>query len=104
MLRIYRRHRTHCPHTSERYRRCSCPIYVEGSLGAETIRKALDQNITLDFSSQSFEEAIEHLRQKSKLNIVLDTKDRMASITCSPTGIRRTRFWASTRSSRAVPT
>ena len=43
MLRIYRRHRTHCPHTSERYRRCSCPIYVEGSLGSETVRKALDQ-------------------------------------------------------------
>ena len=43
MLRIYRRHRTHCPQTSERYRRCSCPIYVEGSLGGETVRKALDQ-------------------------------------------------------------
>jgi integrase/recombinase XerD len=43
MLRIYRRHRTHCSQTSERYRRCSCPIYVEGSLGGETIRKALDQ-------------------------------------------------------------
>lgn len=43
MLRIYRRHRTHCPQTSERYRRCSCPIYVEGTLGGESIRKALDQ-------------------------------------------------------------
>lgn len=43
MLRIYRRHRTHCPHTSERYRRCSCPIYVEGSLGGETVRQSLDQ-------------------------------------------------------------
>ena len=43
MLRIYRRHRTHCPQTSERYRRCTCPIYVEGTLGGETIRKALDQ-------------------------------------------------------------
>lgn len=43
MLRIYRRHRTHCTHTSERYRRCSCPIYVEGSLGGESIRQATDQ-------------------------------------------------------------
>jgi integrase/recombinase XerD len=43
MLRIYRRHRTYCPQTSERYRRCSCPIYVEGTLGGETVRKALDQ-------------------------------------------------------------
>jgi integrase len=43
MLRIYRRHRTYCRHTSERYRRCTCPIYVEGSLGGQPIRKALDQ-------------------------------------------------------------
>ena len=32
MLRLYRRHRALCPHSSERYRRCSCPIYVDGSL------------------------------------------------------------------------
>jgi len=43
VLRIFRRHRALCPHRSERYRRCSCPIYVEGSLGGETVRKALDQ-------------------------------------------------------------
>ena len=43
MLRIFRRHRALCPHRSERYRRCSCPIYVEGSLGGEYVRKALDQ-------------------------------------------------------------
>jgi integrase len=43
VLRIYRRHRTDCPHASERYRRCSCPIYVEGTLGGESIRKSLDQ-------------------------------------------------------------
>ena len=43
MLRIFRRHRATCPHQSERYRRCSCPIYVEGSLGGETVRKSLDQ-------------------------------------------------------------
>ena len=42
MLRIYRRHRTHCPHRSERYRRCSCPIFVAGTLGRESIRRALD--------------------------------------------------------------
>jgi hypothetical protein len=42
MLRIYRRHRTSCPKTSERYRRCACPIYVEGSLAGEYVRKALD--------------------------------------------------------------
>lgn len=39
---------------------------------ALAVRKALDQKITLDFSSQSIQEAIDHLQQKTKLNIVLD--------------------------------
>jgi integrase len=43
MLRIYRRHATHCPYRSERNRRCKCPIYVEGTLGRESIRRSLDQ-------------------------------------------------------------
>jgi integrase/recombinase XerD len=42
MLTIYRRHLKECSHRSRRYRRCRCPIHVEGSLGAKTIRKALD--------------------------------------------------------------
>lgn len=42
MLRLYRRHRVSCGKTSERYRRCSCPIYVEGSLASEHVRQALD--------------------------------------------------------------
>lgn len=42
VLRIYRRHRSTCPQTSEKYRRCSCPIYVGGSLRGERIKKALD--------------------------------------------------------------
>src|ERR1051326_336329 len=40
---------------------------------AAALRKALDQKITLDYSTQNFDEAIEHLRQKTKLNITLDT-------------------------------
>jgi len=42
VLRIYRRHRLVCGRRSERYRRCQCPIYVEGSLGGEPVRKSLD--------------------------------------------------------------
>ena len=42
MLRLYRRHSRKCPQKSERYRRCSCPIYVEGTLAHEYVRKALD--------------------------------------------------------------
>lgn len=42
MLRLYRRHRAVCPQKSERYRRCACPIYVEGTLAGESVRKATD--------------------------------------------------------------
>lgn len=42
MLTIFRRHLKSCPHTSRTYRRCQCPVHVGGSLGGETIRRALD--------------------------------------------------------------
>jgi integrase/recombinase XerD len=42
MLVIFRRHLKSCPHTSRKYRRCKCPIHVEGSLAGEKIRRALD--------------------------------------------------------------
>jgi site-specific recombinase XerD len=44
MLTLFRRHLKGCPHGSRRYRRCQCPIHVEGSLRGEKIRKALDLN------------------------------------------------------------
>jgi len=43
MLRIYRRHGTYCTYRSERDRRCKCPIYIEGTLGGESIRRSLDK-------------------------------------------------------------
>jgi integrase/recombinase XerD len=44
MLTIYRRHRKECAHKSEgrKYRRCRCPIWVDGFLGGQEIRKSLD--------------------------------------------------------------
>jgi len=42
MLTLFRRHLKSCPHTSRTYRRCQCPIHVEGSLGGEIIRRGLD--------------------------------------------------------------
>ncbi len=43
MLTIYRRHLRSCPHRDEgrRYRRCRCPVWVDGSLRAEKIRESL---------------------------------------------------------------
>jgi len=43
MLIIFRRHRKGCSHRNEgrKYRRCQCPIWADGSLGAQEIRKSL---------------------------------------------------------------
>jgi len=44
MLTIFRRHRRACRHRGEgrNYRRCHCPIWVDGMLAGREIRKSLD--------------------------------------------------------------
>ena len=41
MLTIYRRYGPRCPHKERRWRRCLCPIWVEGSLGGASIRRSM---------------------------------------------------------------
>ena len=41
MLMIYRRHGPSCPHKERRWRRCLCPIWVEGSLGGVSMRRSM---------------------------------------------------------------
>lgn len=45
MLNIYRRHKRNCKHRGEgrEYRRCRCPIWVDGSLAGQEIRKSLNE-------------------------------------------------------------
>jgi integrase/recombinase XerD len=42
VLNLYRRHQPPCKFASRRYRNCNCPIWVQGSLRGEYMRKALD--------------------------------------------------------------
>ena len=44
MLTLYRRHLATCPQKAQgrRYKRCRCPIWVQGSLAGESVRKGLD--------------------------------------------------------------
>ena len=42
MLQIFRRHYPPCPYKSRRYRRCNCPLWVQGSVGGEWIKKSLN--------------------------------------------------------------
>ncbi len=41
MLAIYRRHGPKCPHKERRWRRCACPIWVEGWLAGVLVRKTM---------------------------------------------------------------
>ena len=43
-LALYRRHLSRCKHTDKgnRWTRCQCPIWVQGSIGGETIRRSLN--------------------------------------------------------------
>ncbi len=45
MLKVYRRHKRGCEHRGEgrAYRRCDCPLWVEGSIGREKIRQTLGE-------------------------------------------------------------
>lgn len=42
MLALYRRHHALCKHRSRRFRNCKCPIWVQGSLRGEYVRRSLD--------------------------------------------------------------
>jgi integrase/recombinase XerD len=55
VLTIFRRHVQACPHRATGYRRCRCPISVEGTLEGREIRKALGTN--------SWERATEIIRE-----------------------------------------
>lgn len=57
MLTIYRRHRQDCQHRSagRKYRRCRCPIWVDGFLAGQEIRKSL--------STADWQKAQDYLRE-----------------------------------------
>jgi site-specific recombinase XerD len=42
MLTVYRRHRASCKHRSRRFKGCFCPIWAQGVLRGEKIRRSLD--------------------------------------------------------------
>jgi len=42
MLTSYRRHRANCKRHSRQYRKCFCPIWVQGVLRGESVRHSLD--------------------------------------------------------------
>src|ERR1700674_1556897 len=69
MLTIYRRHTRNCGHRNEgrKYRRCRCPIWVDGCLAGDEIRKAM--------GLRDWEEAQRRLREWEAENRVTATDD-----------------------------
>src|SRR6267143_157571 len=57
MLITYRRHLKNCEHRDEgrKYRRCRCPIWVDGFIGGREIRKSL--------STRDWEKAQDTIRE-----------------------------------------
>ena len=41
-LTIFRRHLKKCPQRDRYFRRCNCPIHIEGTLGTEEVRRGLN--------------------------------------------------------------
>jgi integrase/recombinase XerD len=42
VLNLYRRHQSPCRFTTRRHRNCTCPIWVQGSLRGDYVRRSLD--------------------------------------------------------------
>jgi hypothetical protein len=87
VLTLYRRHRASCPHSAKsrnapRTKGCDCPIWVQGSLGGETIRESL--NLT------SWEAASERVRSwkplaRSEWSRAKSRRSKKRSSSSSPT-------------------
>lgn len=41
MLNLWRRHLSRCPHKLRKFKRCSCPIWVQGTLHGQWMKKSL---------------------------------------------------------------
>ena len=90
MLNIYRRHRKNCKHRSKGrdYRRCQCPIWIDGSLAGREIRKTLGTRGWTEASRQVQEwEAAEQISERGAPmslgdawdNLVVDLEARKLS-------------------------
>ena len=73
MLTIYRRHVKNCQHRNEgrKYRRCRCPIWVDGFLNGEEIRESL--------GLRDWEKAQQKVRECEAEGRVAESEDKRAT-------------------------
>jgi integrase/recombinase XerD len=67
MLTPYRRHRSGCKHRSRRYKGCFCPIWIQGTLNGEVVRRSLELT--------SWEAAIKRVRELELHGQVMSVED-----------------------------
>ena len=69
MLKVYRRHKQNCKHRGEDrdYRRCSCPVWTDGTLGHKRVLKSLNM--------RDWESALETARDWELANQESTTED-----------------------------
>lgn len=91
MLTIYRRHRKDCEHRSEgrKYRRCRCPIWVDGGVGGKEIRESLRtrnwqkaQDVVREWEAQEVKPQLTHEPlsiQTANENFLADARARNLS-------------------------
>src|SRR3984893_9664422 len=77
MLTTYRRHKKDCAHRAEgrKYRRCKCPIWVDGFLAGQEIRKSLN---TDDW--QKAQDDVREWEAKGALPLVIGAGDEPVTI------------------------
>jgi integrase/recombinase XerD len=71
MLTIYRRHVKSCEHRSEgrAYRRCKCPVWVDGFLGDRDLRKSLN--------TRDWQKALEKIREWEARGTIKQEKEEV---------------------------
>jgi len=75
MLKTFRRHLANCPHRSKgrRYLRCSCPIWVDGTLDGHRVLKSLDTaNLEIAANKVLHMEADQKVEDQVSVNNAVD--------------------------------
>lgn len=117
MLTLYRRHSRSCPKQKDRYwKRCSCPMWVEGTIDSHYIRRSLKTTswIRASDSISRMEEAGKDIRAAQRATVeqaVSAFLDDAAARELKPASIRKARGflegeflpWARSESYKFVP-
>ncbi|MGA3326523.1 MAG: tyrosine-type recombinase/integrase [Terriglobia bacterium] len=86
MLTLYRRHLKACPHRNDgrKYRRCRCPIWVDGSVKSIEIRQSLKERSweEAEIEKQKLEQRLSHPEEAAKEVEAITVERAWEDFTC----------------------